>query len=168
MNNIKLRNALIIGLTAVLAWRVLSLGLADHLAVEKPGAALFWRSGHPEALFRMAEKSVSRKQWPEAREYALKALKANKLDGRALRVLGGFPNIRATKSVPPSCSTKRWLCRHAMSPVMSGCSSMRCASGRPSRLPCIWMPYCAFHPSWRTCFCRRRRLWRSIPLPRAR
>jgi tetratricopeptide (TPR) repeat protein len=88
MNNIKLRNALIIGLAVVLAWRVLSLGMADHLAVDKPGAALFWRSGHPEALLRMAEKCVSRKQWPEAREYALKALKANKLDGRALRVLG--------------------------------------------------------------------------------
>ena len=88
MNNIKLRNALIIGLAVVLAWRVLSLGMADHLAVDKPGAALFWRSGHPEALLRMAEKCVSLKQWPEAREYALKALKANKLDGRALRVLG--------------------------------------------------------------------------------
>ena len=126
MNKIKLRNALIIGLTAILAWRVLSLGLADHLAVEKPGAALFWRSGHPEALLRMAEKSVSRKQWPEAREYALKALKANKLDGRALRVLGQVAEHqgdekraaelfnKAVALSPRDVPSHVWLLEHAL------------------------------------------------------
>ena len=92
MNKIKLRNALLIGLAVVLAWRVLSLGMADHLAVDKPGTALFWRSGHPEALFRMAEKSVAEKKWPQANEYALKALKSNRLDGR--RIAGVGPGCR--------------------------------------------------------------------------
>jgi tetratricopeptide (TPR) repeat protein len=35
----------------------------------------------------MAELRVSQKQWPEAKRYAEKAVKANALDGRALRVL---------------------------------------------------------------------------------
>ena len=87
MNNIKVRNVLLLVIALVLAWRVLSLGMADHLAVDNPEKALFWRAGHPEALFRMAEKCVAEKKWHQANEYALKALIANRLDGRALRVL---------------------------------------------------------------------------------
>ncbi len=87
MESRKIRNVLIVAVLAVLAWRVLSLGMADHLARDKPAQALFWRSNHPEALFRMAEQSVAEKKWPQANEYALKAVKANRLDGRALRVM---------------------------------------------------------------------------------
>lgn len=87
MNKVKLQHALIIGVLILLAWRVLSMGMADRLAKDNPKQALFWRGSHPEALFRMAEQSASKKQWPEARRYAEKAVKANALDGRALRVL---------------------------------------------------------------------------------
>jgi tetratricopeptide (TPR) repeat protein len=87
MNKIKVRNTLLFGMAAVLAWRVLSLGMADHRAVDNPEKALFWRAGHPEALFRMAEKYAAEKKWSQANAYALKAVKSNRLDGRALRVM---------------------------------------------------------------------------------
>jgi tetratricopeptide (TPR) repeat protein len=87
MNKVKLQHAFIIGVLILLGWRVLSMGMADRLAKDNPEQALFWRGSHPEALFRMAEQSASKKQWPEARRFAEKAVKANALDGRALRVL---------------------------------------------------------------------------------
>lgn len=126
MDKIMIRNTLLLGLAAVLAWRVLSLGMADHLAVADPEKALFWRSSHPEALFRMAEKSVAGKQWPQAEQYALKALKANRLDGRALRVMAQVVEHRGdekraaelfNKAValsPRDLPSHVWLLEHAL------------------------------------------------------
>lgn len=68
-------------------WRVVSLGMADHFAVRQPERALFWRSDHPEALFRLAERQAAAKQWPKAEANAKAALRGNRLDGRAFRIL---------------------------------------------------------------------------------
>jgi tetratricopeptide (TPR) repeat protein len=100
--------------------------MADHLARDKPEQALFWRSSHPEALFRMAEVSVSRKQWTEARKYGLKALRANQLDGRALRVLAQVAEHegnerraaelfnKAVALSPRDVPSHVWLLEHAL------------------------------------------------------
>jgi hypothetical protein len=126
MNKKIVRNILLFGMAAVLAWRVLSLGMADHLAVDKPEKALFWRSGHPEALFRMAEQSVTGKKWPQADEFALKALKANRLDGRALRVMAQVAENqgdekraaelfnKAVALSPRDLPSHVWLLEHAL------------------------------------------------------
>ena len=87
MNKNKVTSIVLVVAFVFLAWRVLSLGMADHLAVSNPEKALFWRSNHPEALFRMAEKELSAKNWAQAKEHANNALRANPLDGRSLRVL---------------------------------------------------------------------------------
>ena len=46
-------------LLAFVAWRVLTLGLADHWAESDPARALRWRGDHPEALIRLAEREVT-------------------------------------------------------------------------------------------------------------
>lgn len=78
---------LVLGVLFVLGWRVISLGMADHLAGDSPEKALEWRPGHPEALLGAAESALDGKQWQTARRYATEALAANRLDGRPLRVL---------------------------------------------------------------------------------
>jgi tetratricopeptide (TPR) repeat protein len=77
----------VFALLLFVAWRVLSLGLANHFAETNPDRALFWRSNHPEALYRAAEKSAENKQWPQAQQLAKRAVLANPLDGRALRIM---------------------------------------------------------------------------------
>lgn len=74
-------------LLAVLGWRVLSLALAEHYARSQPERALAWRSDHPEALSRLAQRQAEQKRWPEAADTARRALRANPLDGQPLRVL---------------------------------------------------------------------------------
>jgi tetratricopeptide (TPR) repeat protein len=81
------------------AWRVISLGLADHFAVSNPDRALFWRSNHPEALYRAAEKSAENKQWPQAQQLAKRAVLANPLDGRALRVMAQVAEAEGNSKV---------------------------------------------------------------------
>jgi hypothetical protein len=78
---------LVLGMAAILAERIISLGMSDFLAKENPEKALSWRSDHPEALVRSAEKALAEKDWQKARETALAAISANALDGRPLRVL---------------------------------------------------------------------------------
>ena len=113
-------------LTLFLAWRVLSLGLADHYAKENPARALFWRENHPQALFLMAEQHAKLKQWPEAQSFAKRALLANPLDGRALRILaqaedaqGNANNAqvlfqKASILAPRDALTHLWLLDYAL------------------------------------------------------
>ena len=70
-----------------LGWRVLSLGMAEHYADSQPARALFWRADHPQALLRLAEQQAAAKQWSEAERHAKAALRGNRLDGRAFRIL---------------------------------------------------------------------------------
>src|SRR5690606_30932263 len=80
---------LVLALLAFAAWRVASLGLADHYAVSNPERALFWRSNHPEALLHAAEAAAGEPARAEAAAgFARRALQADPLDGRPYRVLG--------------------------------------------------------------------------------
>ena len=79
---------LVFAALAWVAWRVLSLGLADHFAETDPLRALAWRDDHPEALFRAAEQAAEDPaRADEAADLARRALRSNPLDGRAYRVL---------------------------------------------------------------------------------
>lgn len=79
---------LVFAVLAWVAWRVLSLGLADHFAETDPQRALGWRDDHPEALFRTAEQAAEDPARAEqAADLARRALRSNPLDGRAYRVL---------------------------------------------------------------------------------
>lgn len=76
------------GLLAFAAWRVASLGLADHYAETNPERALFWRDDHPVALLRAAEAAAEDPaRADDAQAYAERALRADPLDGRPYRVL---------------------------------------------------------------------------------
>ena len=117
------------------AWRVLSLGMADHLAVTDPARALWWRGDHPEALVREAER-LARAVVPdeatgtagpttgraaEAEALARRAIRANPLDGRGYRVLGQLARdpdkavelltIAAARS-PRDVASHVWLIDH--------------------------------------------------------
>jgi len=73
---------------AWLAWRAVSLGLADHFADTDPARALSWRDDHPVALFRAAEEAArDPDRSAEAAKLARRALAADPLDGRPYRVL---------------------------------------------------------------------------------
>ncbi len=126
MQKTKIISFILLAMLALLLVRVLSLGMADHYARSKPERALFWRSTHPEALYRMAESQARAKRWPQAAEYAKRAIAANPLDGRAVRVLaqsveaGG--NSRraaalyrtAAKLAPRDVQTHAWLLQYAL------------------------------------------------------
>ena len=71
-----------------LAWRVLSLGIADYLSRDQPDAALAWRSGYADALFHQFDLQASEKRASEAqRRSARAAIRAAPLDGRGYRML---------------------------------------------------------------------------------
>ncbi|MEO8002594.1 MAG: tetratricopeptide repeat protein, partial [Arenimonas sp.] len=76
-------------LLLVLAWRVLSLGMADALSRSNQEQALSWRPRHSSALFLLAEQQVKNPELrDEAKKNALAALRAYPYEGRAYRVLG--------------------------------------------------------------------------------
>lgn len=126
MKRTKIVTVVLVMLVAFLAWRVLSIGMADQLAVNSPEKALFWRSSHPEALFRMAEKAVGAKQWVQAQAFAEKALRVNPLDGRPLRVLAQVAAqqgnekqayalfSKAAKLSPRDLASHVWLLEYAL------------------------------------------------------
>lgn len=120
-----LRRAVLFGaiaLLALLGWRALSLGMADHYAENQPARALSWRSDHPEALVRRAEQLVRRKESAdEAAELARRAVRANPLDGRPHRILGQLAAadgkrdaaaehfLHAARLSPRDVATQGWL-----------------------------------------------------------
>jgi tetratricopeptide (TPR) repeat protein len=122
----KIAVVLLSAVLAVLFIRVLSLGLADHYARSHPERALFWRSSHPEALYRMAESQARTKHWPQAADYAKRAIAANRFDGRALRVLAQAEQAngnnkqalayyqQAAQLAPRDVQAHAWLLQHAL------------------------------------------------------
>jgi len=58
----KILLALVLAVLALLAWRALSLGMADHYARSDPERALSWRSDHPEARLHPALRHVAAKE----------------------------------------------------------------------------------------------------------
>jgi tetratricopeptide (TPR) repeat protein len=72
-----------------IAWRVLSLGMADASMRSAPEQALQWRSKHSAALFLLAEQQAKNPaSFEGAKKNALAALRAYPLEGKAYRVLG--------------------------------------------------------------------------------
>lgn len=111
---------------ALLGWRVFSLGMADHYADTQPERALSWRADHPQALFRLAEQQAAAKRWPQAESAARAALRANRLEGRAFRVLAqvaeaaGQPGKaralyrQAVRWAPRDVPSHLWLFQNAL------------------------------------------------------
>lgn len=92
--------ALIIAvMLAWLAYRALTIGMADHYALSDPVRALSWRSDHPEALFLQAERLARDPAQAEAAAgFARRALRVNPLDGRPYRVLAMLAVQRGDKA----------------------------------------------------------------------
>jgi len=112
-------------LLAFVAWRVLSLGLADHLSRQNPDAALVWRGTHPEAQLRRLEQGVEVAPNKE-NDAARSAIRSAPLDGRGYRMLaqqaelrGKLPiaaalySLAATRS-PRDLPSQRWLTKYAL------------------------------------------------------
>lgn len=121
-----LRMVLLI-LLLVLAWRVLSLGMADAQSRNEPEQALQWRASHSVALFLLAEKQAKNaSSQDEARKNALAALSAYPFEGRAYRVLGQLAEAqnesgkalqffqKAAYYSPRDLESRAWLLNHSL------------------------------------------------------
>lgn len=111
----------LLALGLFVAWRVASLGLADHFAASDPARALAWRADHPDALVREAERSANAGERAQAQALAQRAIRANPLDGRGYRVLGsvsGDPaqalalHTVAAARTPRDVASHVWLIDH--------------------------------------------------------
>lgn len=119
---------LLLAAVLVMAWlgvRAVTAAMADHYAQRDPERALAWRSDHPEALFRQAERLAGDPAQAEAAgDFARRALQANPLDGRAYRVLGLLAVQRgdegeaarlfriAARRAPRDTLSQAWLLDH--------------------------------------------------------
>jgi hypothetical protein len=73
---------------AWIAWRVLTLGMAEHLARRDPGAALAWRAGNSEALLLRFGPQGDASIDPALQVATARAgIRAAPLDGRGYRLL---------------------------------------------------------------------------------
>ncbi|MDD3651624.1 hypothetical protein [Immundisolibacter sp.] len=112
-------------LLALAAWRILTLGLADHYADDQPERALRWRPDHPQALIRAAEQALDNPaDLDRASALARRAASANPLDGRPYRILGAVAEQRgdtdratqlytlAARHSPRDLPSLAWLMRH--------------------------------------------------------
>ena len=79
--------ALLGPLALFLAWRVLTLGMADLWVDSKPERALFWRPDDPQALFEAADDDYMNRNFAGAKALALRTVANYPLDGRAYREL---------------------------------------------------------------------------------
>lgn len=79
---------ILVFLLITLAWRVLSLGMADAKSRSAPAQALQWRPQHSSALFLLAEQQAKNPaSFDAAKKNAVAALQAYPFEGRAYRVL---------------------------------------------------------------------------------
>lgn len=113
----------ILALLVFLAWRAISLGLADHYAQHNPDRALWWRPHHSGALLQAAQDEAIRDP-ARARQLAEAALLADPREGRAYRVLGQIAERagdvrgsvrlyeKASKLSPRDLPSHAWLERH--------------------------------------------------------
>lgn len=77
-----------------LAWRVLSLGMADVKSRTAPEQTLQWRPQHSAALFLLAEQQIKAPTLlDQAKKNAAAALRAYPFEGRAYRILGQAAEI---------------------------------------------------------------------------
>lgn len=97
------------GLLALVAWRVISLGMADHHSRNQPAEALGWRADHPLALLKLSEElAATPGKQAEARETAFRAARANPLDGRPYRVVGELESAAGNEPRAAAYFRKAW------------------------------------------------------------
>lgn len=73
-----------------IAWRCLTLGMADALVWSDPTAATGWRAAHPAAQYDVAESDVLARRDADAIAHARLAIASNPLDGRAYRIVAAI------------------------------------------------------------------------------
>ena len=71
-----------------IAWRMLSLGMAQYLARSDPAAALAWRNGHAEAQLQQLDLESAQHRYSAAQSQGARAaIHSAPLDGRGYRML---------------------------------------------------------------------------------
>lgn len=119
--------AVIALLLMFLAWRVLSLGMADAASRATPEQALQWRPHHPAALFMLAEQQIKNPEThTPAKANAHASLQAYPFNGRAYRVLAQAAEAEKNPKLalelyqkaelysPRDLETRAWLLNHAL------------------------------------------------------
>jgi tetratricopeptide (TPR) repeat protein len=77
------------------AWRVLSLGMAEHFSHSNPAVALAWRSGDAEARLQELDLEAAAHRYSAAQsQSAQAAIRAAPLDGRGYRMLANQAELR--------------------------------------------------------------------------
>lgn len=85
--------SLLVFVSALFAWRIFTLGLADYWAVSVPVRALYWRSNHPGALSQAAQDQMAAKNYSPAQGLARLGIAAHPLGGTNYRVLAGIADV---------------------------------------------------------------------------
>jgi hypothetical protein len=114
-------------LLSLIAWRVLTLGMAEQLSRTDPGAALSWRPRYAEAQLRQLEGQARDRRLSAAqRAGAQAAIRSAPLDGRGYRMLARQAELRGENSVamvlyslaakrgPRDLPTQGWLVQYAL------------------------------------------------------
>jgi hypothetical protein len=77
------------------AWRVLTLGMAEHLARSNPHAALVWRNSDAEARLRELDLESAQRRYSAAQSQSARAaIRSAPLDGRGYRMLANQAELR--------------------------------------------------------------------------
>lgn len=120
--------AAILAVSVLLAWRVVTLAMADHQfrANPDPWAALAWRGTLPAALTEAAGQALATGDATAATDSARAALAADPLDGAAYRVLAqaalaqnDMPQARRLMALaiahdPRDVQARNWLAQDAL------------------------------------------------------
>lgn len=113
---------LLLPLLGLIAWRALSLGIADQRWRTEADVALAWRADHPRALLRRAEDLIDDPaRAEEVAGLARRVLAMHPIDGRGHRVLGQLAQaagdrdaalghfLRAARTARRDVPTAAWL-----------------------------------------------------------
>ncbi len=118
---------ILVFLLLVLAWRVLSLGMADANSRFAPEQALQWRPEHSSALFLLAEQQAKTPaSFDTAKKNAMAALRAYPFEGRAYRILAQIADAekktelalalyqKAVRYSPRDLESHLWLLNYSL------------------------------------------------------
>ena len=98
-------SGLLVALAIVAIWRVIVIGMSDHLASESPEQALDWDPGNPVALLAIAKKQLDEKEPAAAQRDARKLLSREPLSGQGFVVLSEVARLQGDKAQTHELST---------------------------------------------------------------